>query len=201
MSAKKTILSGERIAVAQNRGGGFAVSCGPFVFRHILPTVFLQGQEHPIASWQVIRHTPAEAVFSAANDCGKWTLVFILDAAKGLTLQLSGKLKRACNEIELRYFSGVGLPADHLLSQGIKMGGCRSLLLNSAVRREFEGHYQLLLRRGDASLRISYPLQSKFFASFCGTTGRNRVSELRAGATIRNYSGRLGLRNILCRNG
>ncbi len=190
MSAKKTILSGERIAVAQNSGGDFAVSCGPFVFRHILPTVFLQGQEHPIASWQVIRHTPAEAVFSAANDCGKWTLVFILDAAKGLTLQLSGKLKRACNEIELRYFGGVGLPADHLLSQGIKMGGCRSLLLNSAVRREFEGHYQLLLRRGNASLRLSYPLQSKFLASFCGTTGRNRVSELRAGATIRNYSGR-----------
>ncbi len=190
MSAKKTILSGERIAVAQNSGGDFAVSCGPFVFRHILPTVFLQGQEHPIASWQVIRHTPAQAVFSAANDCGKWTLVFILDAAKGLTLQLSGKLKRACNEIELRYFSGVGLPADHLLSQGIKMGGCRSLLLNSAARREFEGYYQLLLRRGDASLRLSYPLQSKFLASFCGTTGRNRVSELRAGATIRNYSGR-----------
>ena len=190
MSAKNSILTGNGIAVVQNRGGGFTVSCRSFVFRHILPTVFLRGREHLIASWQITRRTPTEAVFSAVNDCGKWTLVFTLDPADRLTLRLSGKLKNACDEIELRYFGGVGLPADHLLAQGIKMGGCQSLLLNSAFRREFEGHYQLLLRRGNASLRLSYPLQSRFLASFSGTTGRNRVSELRAGGTIRNYSGR-----------
>ena len=191
MKTKKApILAGNGIAVTQNRGGGFTVSCRPFVFRNVLPTVFLRGQEHPIDSWRITRRTSTEAVFSAANDCGKWTLVLTLDAADRLTMHLSGKLKKVCEDIELRYFGGIGFPADHLLSQGIKMGGCRSLLLNSAARRDFEGYYQLLLRRGDAFLQLSYPLQSKFITSFSGTTGKNRVSELRAGSTIRNCSGR-----------
>ena len=191
MKAKgRPILTGAGIAVTQDRGGEFTVSCGSFVFRHLLPTVFLRGREHPIASWQLTRRSPTEAVFSAANDCGKWSLVFTLTPADRLTMHLSGKLKRACSEIELHYFGGVKIPADHLLAQGIKMGGCQSLLLNSAARREFEGYYQLLLRRGDDSLRLSYPLQSKFLASFVGATGKNRVSELRAGSTIKNYSGR-----------
>jgi hypothetical protein len=158
--------------------------------RHVLPTLFLRGREHPVTSWQLTRRTSDEAVFAAENDCGFWRLAFTLAADDRLTLQLSVNLKRKCGQIELRYFSGIGFAADHLLSQGIKMGGCQSLPLESPTRRKFEGYYQLLFRRGDTFLQLSYPLQSKFLASFSGTTGRHRVSGLRAGSVIRNYSGR-----------
>ena len=188
-TGKNPILTGEGITVTQNRGGDFTVACRAITFRHLLPTVFLRGKEHPIAPWQLTRLSPTEALFSAANECGKWTLAFTLDPADRLTMRLSGKLKKACDDIELCYFGGIGFPADHLLAQGIKMGGCQSLPLRSAAG-DFEGYYQLLLRRGETSLRLSYPLQSRFIASFSGTTGKNRVSGLRAGCSINNYSGR-----------
>ena len=51
----------------------------------------------------------------------------------GATVQLGGTLNKPCKEIGLFYFDDLDVKADHVLAQGIKMGGCESVLLNSYV--------------------------------------------------------------------
>ena len=46
--------------------------------------------------------------------------------------------------LEFRIPAG-GIKADHVLSQGIKMGSCQSLPLNGTAKQNFTGYYQLIL--------------------------------------------------------
>ena len=189
-SMKNPIITGNALKVTWGKSGNFNVSCIPFEFRNCRAVLYLKGQACPLDSWQLVEQSLQKVHFETINSFGKWLLSFSLDAANRLTMQLKGKLKKSCNDIKLSLLLGKTTEADHLLAQGIKMGGCSSLLLKSAPVQEFEGFYQLLLTREEKSLRLSYPLQSRFVASFVGKTGRNRVHGLSVQTVINNYSGK-----------
>lgn len=187
---KNPIITGNALKVTWGKSGNFNVSCIPFEFRNCRAVLYLKGQACPLDSWQMVEQSLQKVHFETINSFGKWLLSFSLDAADRLTMQLKGKLKKSCNDIKLSLFLGKTTEADHLLAQGIKMGGCSSLLLKSAPVQEFEGFYQLLLTKEEKSLRLSYPLQSRFIASFVGKTGKSRVHGLSAQTVINNYSGK-----------
>jgi len=172
----------------KNRAG-FTLAAASFLLRHCRPEVRLDGEDRSPDSWQLVRRMPDQVVLNAKNAAGSWQLTFSLTADR-LTMRFGGTLKKSCRKIGLYYFRGVRIGADHLLGQGLKMGGCCSLPLTGSDRQEFTGYYQLLLTSGGTSLRLSYPLQSDHITSFSGRTGKKQVSGLQAGAEIRNYSGR-----------
>lgn len=176
--------------VYRNKTGNFTICCQSFEFKNIQPILYLNDRINVVDSWQQITDSPEKIIFEAVNGYGKWQLFFTLDAVDRLTVQLKIKLKRLCSNIKLCLTLGEIVNADHLLAQGIKMGGCSSILLTTARPQEFEGFYQLLLTREEKSLRLSYPLQSRFIVSFVGKTGRNRVHGLSAQTVISNYSGK-----------
>ena len=184
------LISGTNGFVEQEKNrAGFTLGAASFLLRHCRPEVRLDGEDRSPDSWQLVRRTPDKVVLNAKNTAGNWQLTFTLTADR-LTMRFGGTLKRSCRKIGLYYFRGVRTGADHLLGQGLKMGGCCSLLLNGSETREFTGYYQLLLTSRGTSLRLSYPLQSDHLASFAGRTGKKQVVGLQAGAEIRNYSGR-----------
>ena len=189
-SMKNPIITGNALKVTWGKSGNFNVSCIPFEFRNCRAVLYLKGQACPLDSWQLVEQSLQKVHFETINSFGKWLLSFSLDAANRLTMQLKGKLKKSCNDIKLSLLLGKTTEADHLLAQGIKMGGCSSLKLDKTSGQEFEGFYQLLITEGADSLRLSYPLQSRFIASFNGKSGKNRINGLSAQTVISNYSGK-----------
>ena len=189
-SVKNQVAANNHMQVYRNKTGNFTICCQSFEFKNIQPILYLNDRINVVDSWQQITDSPEKIIFEAVNGYGKWQLFFTLDAVDRLTVQLKIKLKRLCSNIKLCLTLGEIVNADHLLAQGIKMGGCSSILLTTARPQEFEGFYQLLLTREEKSLRLSYPLQSRFIVSFVGKTGRNRVHGLSAQTVISNYSGK-----------
>ena len=190
MTMKKRLLCSGNLSVEQEKNkGGFTLSLSPFMLRCCQPVVWLDGCEYPLDSWKISRQTAKKVALSAENSAGRWHLSFAGDG-EALVMQLGGTLKQPCRAIKLYYFSGGRVAADHLLSQGMKMGGCQSIPLTGSGKEDFTGYYQLLLTSKGTSLRLSCPLKHDLLMSFSGRSGKKQVLHLQAGTEIRNYVGK-----------
>ncbi|MEI3003660.1 MAG: hypothetical protein V8T87_03440 [Victivallales bacterium] len=126
-------------------------------------------------------------VASAKGNAGNWTLEFRFAAGDALTLRLSGCLKKVCDDVELLYFDGLKMKADHLLSQGIKMGGCAAIPLDKGTKKDFYGAMQLLVTEKGEQLRsLSAPL--RVHAVFLRQGGVRRNLRFQDGSRHQHYS-------------
>ena len=169
--------------------GDFSISASPFELPNAVPALYLNGKKCPFGNWKILKASGKDIQAESENKYGKWHLKFSLSGSD-LTIRLGGTLNTSSKEIELYYFDGLEIKADHVLSQGIKMGGCGSVLLNSGKKAPFTGYSQLLLTRNGRQLQLAYPLCCDFLENFSGTPGKKRVTDFRAGASIRHFSGR-----------
>ena len=171
--------------------GAFSLSAPPFELKNGRPSLKLGGKAVPLENWRTVKHAAGSLQAECTIPEGRLRLTVRLSDAEGVILHLTASLKKTCDDIALYYFDNARIPCEHLLSQGMKMGGCRSVLLeNEAATPEFTGYYQLILTSHGTSLRLSYPLQHDFLASFAGQAEKGRISRFRAGTEVRQYSGR-----------
>ncbi|MBO4492123.1 MAG: alpha-galactosidase [Lentisphaeria bacterium] len=189
---KECTLRAEGIRVSfREKDGTFSFSAPAFELKNCRPLLKLDGEAVPPDSWRITKGTPSAIRAETSGPYGKLVLGFSLSGTGELILNLTASLKKSCGRIELDYFDNARIGCAHLLSQGVKMGGCRSILTGAGKADGFTGYYQLILTSEDGrSLRLSYPLQHDLVASFAGRTGRGRVSGFRAGMELRQYSGR-----------
>ncbi len=180
-------LKSKQISVSYEKGS-FTVEAAPFCLKNAAPSLNINGENLPFA-WTLQRKTETSCVFAAENAAGKWHFSLVLkDGA--LTLQLGGTLKTAKEEVQLCYFRDCQISAEHLLTLGQSMGGCRAFPLQEKQKQEFIGYYQMLLSKEGRQLQISFPLQSQFLECFKGVANQGRVAKWEVGTTIRNYSQR-----------
>lgn len=143
---KKFELHGNAASLIFHEGTGeYRIATSSFLLAGCKPLLRLNGKEVSFGHWSVTEHTKNSMVASAKGNAGNWTLKFGFAAGDALTLRLSGCLKKVCDDVELLYFDGLKMKADHLLSQGIKMGGCAR---DSPGQRNEEGFL-----RSDAASR------------------------------------------------
>ena len=188
---KQAALNGKQMSLSfSEKTGTCLISAPPFEMSEAEPCLFLNGKKTAFGKWKITRATSRSICAEAENRIGKWKLEFSL-AGSGLTLRLGGLLNSPEKDVELCYFDGVCVSTDHILSQGLKTGGCKSVLTGKkAAEEEFPGYYQLMLTRKGTQLQLSYPLQCDFLESFTVRPGKKKECTLRAGAAIKHFSGR-----------
>lgn len=189
--------------VFQEGEGSFSFSAPSFELKNCRPALKLDGKAVSLKSWCTTKCTATAIQAETGNAWGKLVLTFSLSKTGELVLRLTAALKNSRTDIELYYFDDARIRCSHILSQGMKMGGCRSILTGESAAGDFTGYYQLILTSGESrSLRLSYPLQHDFLASFAGKTGRGRIIGFRAGTELHQYSGkRIALPPLTLRTG
>ncbi len=186
---KKFELHGNAASLIFHEGTGeYRIATSSFLLAGCKPLLRLNGKEVSFGHWSVTEHTKNSMVASAKGNAGNWTLKFGFAAGDALTLRLSGCLKKVCDDVELLYFDGLKMKADHLLSQGIKMGGCAAIPLDKGTKKDFYGAMQLLVTEKGEQLRLSYPLRCEFMPFFSGRAVSGGICDFKTGAVIKHYS-------------
>ena len=186
---KRFELKGKTLALAfQERTGIYSIKISSFSLTPCRPALFLNGKKVSFGSWIITKQTEKSLRASAKGKAGNWTLDFRIAPDDALSIQLKGCLSRSCKDVELLYFDSLNVEAEHLLSQGVKMGGCAAIPLKEGAARDFEGAMQLLLTRNGTQLRLSYPLRCSFMPFFSGKADAGRIRKFKTGAAIKHYS-------------
>lgn len=169
--------------------GAYSLTAEPFEFSDARPGLYLNGKKTAFGRWKILRKTGKSILAQAENQAGKWQMQFTLSGSV-LTIRLGGTLTDPCSDLGLYYMDGADIKADHLLSQGLKMGRSRSILPGKTDEKDFIGYHQVLFTRKGTQLQLSYPLVSDFMEFFSGQPKNKRISGLRTGASIKHFSGR-----------
>jgi len=145
------------------------------------------GSEHSLAWRQAGK--PAKGLdFACENELGRWRLEFRALERQGLSIRFSGKLLRPAPELRLVIAEIPALEVEHLVSQGVSMGGCHSLALPRAEAKNVSAR-MLTLRRGGSFLQLSFPmLQSQPESLECEASGRH-LRQLAAMAELKHFDG------------
>jgi len=111
-------------------------------------------------NWSVSKESGVSICFAGENELGKWLLEFTgaenISGIKGISIKISGELHQSLPDIEVTVLKIASLNADHILTQGIRMGGCASIKLPGNI--SFSSHYQTMISAGSSILQIGYPL-------------------------------------------
>ena len=115
---KKFELRGKAASFTFHEGTGeYHIASSSFSLAGCRPVLRLNGKAVSFGRWKVTKHTGSTIAASAKGKAGDWTLECRLAPGDALTLRLKGGLKKACDDVELLYFDGLNMKADHLLSQ------------------------------------------------------------------------------------
>jgi hypothetical protein len=114
-------------------------------------------------NWNVCEETDNRVCLVGENELGKWRLEFAaamnLTGINGISVKMSGDLRQAQPDLDVAVLKIASLKADHILTQGIAMGGCSSI--NLPANTSFSSHYQTMISAGDHILQIGYPLMQQ----------------------------------------
>jgi hypothetical protein len=114
-------------------------------------------------NWSVCKESGDGICLAGENELGKWLLEFAaarnLGGVNGISVRMSGELHQALPDLEVTVLKVARLNANHILTQGIAMGGCSSVKLPAST--SFSSHYQTMLSAGDHILQIAYPLMQQ----------------------------------------
>ncbi|MEI8248816.1 MAG: hypothetical protein WCI51_23510, partial [Lentisphaerota bacterium] len=114
-------------------------------------------------NWNLCKESGDGVCLAGENELGKWLLEFAaarnLGGINGVSVKLSGELHQALPDLEVVVLKIASLKADHILTQGIAMGGCSSIKLPASA--SFSSHYQTMISARDHILQIGYPLMQQ----------------------------------------
>ena len=180
------ILTGNKVVVTVNDNGSYALRVGSFELTECRIKIDLDEIDCTPIVWQskAIGETAIE--LTAENESGSWLTEFMVDEER-LSIKLTGTLKKAVRLAKLYTLQLPQITASHLLSQGAKMGSCKSLLTAAHRNESFEGFHQLMITNNDEKLQLSYPLKQCQPAKFTGKVADGAVIELAAYSEIMHY--------------
>ena len=188
---KQAELRGKNTSLVFQAGAGtYTIKISSFELKECTPVLRLNGKDVPFGRWNITKQTSRSLRASAESKAGTWSLEFQLAPDDSITIQLAGRLSQSCDDIELFYFDHLSVKAEHLLSQGIKMGECAAIPLKKGVDKDFSGAMQFLLTRRGEQLRLSYPLRCAFMPFFSGTARAGGIRNFKSGGVIKHYSPR-----------
>ncbi len=166
----------------------YSLSLPGFKLENCAPALWLNGDKIAMG-WKTECADHEKMILSGSNSLGEWHLEFRfvqnLDGLNGVSVRLSGKLAKPCRELRIAPLTLPELQLDHLLSQGVAMGRCRSVKFPASDINEtgMNGSYILMLSRGGMHLQISHPLRQKITTNFTAQIMQNGIEELIASAS------------------
>ncbi|MCF6175722.1 MAG: alpha-galactosidase [Victivallaceae bacterium] len=182
------LLVGDKVTVTVNNDGSYTVNVGSFELSGCRVKIELDDINCTPVEWHAEEKSETAIQLVAENEYGSWLAEFRIDAT-GLAVKLSGTLKKAARLAKLYTLYQPKIIAEHLLSQGAKMGNCRSLLTANYQNEPFEGFHQLMISADGESLQLSYPLKQCQPAKFTGAVDNGAVVGLAAYSDILHYGG------------
>jgi len=143
--------------------GAFSVALPGFSVLNCVPAV-RAGDVVPAGfNWNVCKESDDSVCLAGENELGKWLLEFAaaknLSGINGISVKMSGELHQVLPDLEVTVLKIASLSADHILTQGIVMGGCSAIKL--PANTSFSSHYQTMISAGDHILQIGYPLMQQ----------------------------------------
>lgn len=191
--AEKMFYSPEsKINVWLNESGCYTVDVPGFTLEGCSTAMEVDGTKYPL-NWQRADRCAELPLLTCCNEVGNWTLEFShtcnFGGVRGLEIKFRGRLKRASSHVRLTLLSLPQLNCDHVLAQGVKMGGCLSRQLPVAEPVSFHGYYQLMLTRYGRHLQLAFPLRQSQPARFEAELAGEYVNRLTAQITVSHYDG------------
>lgn len=173
--------------------GAFDLALGGMELKGCRTRLFSGGGIEHALVWERAGGNAESMLMACSNELGDWKLELKVcvngGGVKGISIAFSGMLRHPLNDLRLEMLNLRGVKADHVLSQGIRMGGCESLSLPVSQARNLRSHYQLVMRRGGNYLQLAYPLRQAQPEFFDLSVSGDCVSELAAVAELKHFGG------------
>ncbi len=164
--------------------GTFDLVLGEFRLEHCRAKISVDRVEEQV-SW-----TPAASgELSGTSRFGSWSFSASEQAGR-IELRLNGTLNAPADLVEVTVLEIPELAADHLLAEGLRMGGCEAVKLPCRREKEFESFYHCMITRDGKTLMLSMPLRQRQPGSFRGRFEGERLGGVRARYELLCYSGR-----------
>ena len=164
--------------------GTFDLVLGEFRLEHCRAKISVDRVEEQV-SW-----TPAASgELSGTSRSGSWSFSASEQAGR-IELRLNGTLNAPADLVEVTVLEIPELAADHLLAEGLRMGGCEAVKLPCRREKEFESFYHCMITRDGKTLMLSMPLRQRQPGSFRGRFEGERLGGVRARYELLCYSGR-----------
>lgn len=176
--------------------GDFAVTLPGFVLNQCRSGVRGPG-EGPVqrVDWSSAVETDKAVTLTGENEFGDWQILF--EAAQnsggvpGLKIGLTGELKELAPDLLVVPVCIPVLSASHVLTQGIAMGECESVLLPAS--QAFTSYYQTMITAGLHVLQMAFPLMQKQPGKVTGKTMGCELRDVQAGYAIKHF----GLKKVV----
>ena len=147
-----------------------------------------------IIDWKLSAESDDSVTLEGHNEWGDWQLQFSavrnLTGVAGLQIGLSGTLTELVADLTVVPLCLPRLSATHVLTQGIAMGNCESLLLPTT--KKFSSHYQTMITAGNHTLQIAFPMKQLQPGKVTGRAEGNELHDLQVGYSIKHF----GLKRI-----
>jgi len=131
--------------------------------------------------------------FRCSNELGDWRLAFHIRNFKaglsGIEISFDGVLKAPLADLKLTLLSMPSFECSHVLSQGARMGGCKSISLPTSGKTKVEGHHQLMISKSGRHLQLSFPLRQPQPALFTMDVEGAALRSFEAAAIVSNFGG------------
>ena len=187
---KSAELSSSTSSVVFQEGTGkYTLKVNSFELKDCQPVLELDGKNTSFGKWKILKQTASSVTAEAIGKSGVWTLIFRMKKNGAVTVSMKGKLTEPHISIKARYFSGLSLKADHVLTQNNTMGGCLAVPLKSKPQdSELQSAIQLIVTRKGEQFMMSYPLVTQHVADFTCKGEKGAVNDLSTGIAIRHFS-------------
>ena len=140
-------------------------------------------------NWKVCKESDNSVCLAGENELGCWQLEFAasrnLSGINGISIEMSGELHQQIPDVEVTAVKIQTLHADHLLTQGLRMGGCEAIRLPASGR--FSSHYQTMITTGKHTLQIGTPLIQRQPGTVYGKTSGHELCDIHAAHRITHY--------------
>jgi hypothetical protein len=140
-------------------------------------------------NWNICKESDNSVCLTGENELGRWQLEFAavknLGGVGGISVRLSGELHRLLSDVEVTVIKIPALRADHLLTQGARMGGCDAIKLPAVGK--FSSHYQTMITAGKHTLQIGTPLIQRQPGTVSGKTSGHELHDIRAAYRIAHF--------------
>lgn len=162
----------------------FDLTVGGFRLEHCQTKIRINHVEEP-----VIWHSAGNKGFTGGSRSGCWNFTVVENGGK-TELRLKGRLNTPAEFVEATVIEIPQLRADHLLAQGLRMGGCEAVKLPCRREKEFESFFHCMITRGGETLMLSMPLRQRQPGSFRGRFEGERLGGVRACCELLCFGGR-----------
>ena len=174
--------------------GAFSILLPGFPVLNCIPAV-RAGNVIPAGfNWNICNESNESIALAGGNELGKWRLEISaaknLSGVNGISVKISGELNGLVPDLEITVIKIARLNAEHILTQGIKMGECSSIKLPASA--EFSGHYQTMISFGNQTLQIGYPLMQLQTGKVYGKVHGNELQDIHVSYSIPH----IGLKKI-----